>query len=143
MARSKIIKRVWRSGPHRVRRVAWGYRLIVPGKLPERQYDSAWTEEDAQKQLAARLLELPRPTSPAPGVTFGVMADKYLAEKQAEGKRSIRNDRQAIARLKVALGVETPLAEITAGRIRDYTVARLEMISRRLGRKVQPATVNK
>jgi hypothetical protein len=50
-----IIKRVWRGGPRKVKRVAYGYTLQVNGKQV-RKFDSAWTEGDAQKALAAALL---------------------------------------------------------------------------------------
>ena len=29
---AEVIKRVWKSGPRKVRRVAWGYTLQVDGK---------------------------------------------------------------------------------------------------------------
>ena len=29
---AEIIKRIWRSGPRKVRRVAWGYTLQVKGR---------------------------------------------------------------------------------------------------------------
>src|SRR5436853_58691 len=50
-----IIKRQWTSrGPtgHRVKRVAYGYSLVVGGKQ-ERRYDMAWSRQDAQEALAA------------------------------------------------------------------------------------------
>jgi hypothetical protein len=51
---AKVIKRVWKStGPsgHRVKRVAWGYRIVVNGK-PEKVTRADWTKEAARDALA-------------------------------------------------------------------------------------------
>ena len=102
-----IIKRIWRSGPRRVKRVAWGYTLQLNGKQ-ERRFNVAWSKDDARDALAARILERDKRREPPPDtITLGMMAEKYLLHKEAARKRSIRNDRMALARLKSALGAET------------------------------------
>ena len=140
---AQVVKRVWRSGPRRVKRVAYGYTLQVNGKQ-ERKYDSSWTEEDAQRELAARILnrDVPKPVA-VPGMTFAIAVEKYILEKTATRKRSIRNDRMALARLKAFLGPDMPLAEITPQRISDYRVKRLTEHSERIDRPVAPASVNR
>jgi hypothetical protein len=55
-----VTQRIWRSDPRRVRRTAWGYTLQDDGKQ-ERKFNSAWTQEDAQRELAARILERDAP----------------------------------------------------------------------------------
>jgi hypothetical protein len=47
-----VVQRIWRSGPRKVRRTAWGYTLQVDGKQ-ERKYDAAWTKDDAVAPLVA------------------------------------------------------------------------------------------
>ena len=54
-----VQKRTWLSrGPtgHKVRKVAYGYTLQVHGKQ-EWCFRAEWTREDAQAELAKRLLE--------------------------------------------------------------------------------------
>src|SRR5437660_1215293 len=106
-----VIKRTWRSGPRGVKRTSWGYTLQVPcnpcphrgrdgapahptGIRQDRIFNAAWSDEDAQKALAARILERDLPPAPAPagpGMTFGAMVEKFIAEKKSEGKRSIKD----------------------------------------------------
>lgn len=71
------------------------------------------------------------------------MTDTYLRQKAAEGKRSIRNDRMAVARFHEAFGREIPLRDLMAARIQDYAAGRLTTTSERLGRPVTPASVNR
>jgi len=138
-----IIKRIWRSGPRRVKRVAWGYTLQLNGKQ-ERRFNVAWSKDDAREALAARILERDKRREPPPDtITLGAMAEKYLLHKEAARKRSIRNDRMALARLTSALGAETALAHVTAARIAEYAAKRLTETSKRLGRPVAPASVNR
>src|SRR5262245_52939512 len=100
-----VIKRVWRSGPRKVKRVAWGYTAQIAGKRV-RVTNREWTEGDAEKALAERLLGLaPRPADPpaAPGITLGQATERYLATKEAERKRT-RDDRYHLKRLEAFLG---------------------------------------
>jgi integrase len=113
----------------------------------ERVTNVAWTEEDAEKALAARLLGFTPPIAAAPavGITLGQAKDRYLAVKAAEQKRSIRDDRQHLARLVAWFGVETPLSAITAGRVSEYKTARAADKSKRQDgvQLVSAATVNR
>jgi hypothetical protein len=49
---AKITRRVWKSGPRKVRRVAWGFQAIIDGRRV-RQSNAAWTEDDARAALVA------------------------------------------------------------------------------------------
>jgi len=63
---ASIIKRTWTSrGPtgHKVRKVAWGYTVQINGKQ-ERKFSGEWTRDDAQNELAARLLATEEPPPP-------------------------------------------------------------------------------
>lgn len=140
---AQVIKRIWRSGPQRVKKVAWGYTLQVAGKQ-ERKFDAAWSKDDAQDGLAARLLERDTPPEPEPPAvkTFAQIAEEYLAYKRGKGKRSIGQDEQILGMLKARLGAETPIAEITAQRIAQYERQRVTEKSR-LKRLVTLSTVNR
>jgi integrase len=143
---AEVIRRVWRSGPRRVRRVAYGYTLQVDGKQV-RVTNASWTEEDAQRALAARLLGLadaPKPEVIPTGLTFAAARDRYLDVKEAERKRT-RDDRFNLERLVKWFGASMPLADMTAARIAEYRTARAKDKSlRRIGAQaVSAATVNR
>lgn len=82
--------------------------------------------------------------TPAPAVpkTLGQVGQEYLDYKRGKGKRSIRQDEQILAKLKVRLGADTPIVEITAQRIAQYERDRVVEKSK-LGRLVTPSTVNR
>ena len=138
-----VVKRTWMSrGPtgHRVRRVSYGYTVVIGGKLV-RKFDASWSRDDARKALAERLLQREQPAERAPK-TFAAVADEYLEYKRGKGKRSVDGDALALKRLLAWFGADTPVAGITAHRISQYERARIADTSR-LGRPVSPATVNR
>jgi integrase len=138
---AEVVKRVWRSGPRRVKRVAWGYTLQVNGKQI-RVTNAKWTEEDAEKQLAARVLERDAPTpAAAEPLTFGQAAARYLTAKAR--KRSLGDDARYLDAFKVTFGAETPLTEITGARISAWREARLAAINPRTKRAYSAAAVNR
>jgi integrase len=139
-----ITKRTWTSrGPtgHRVKRVAYGYSLVVDGKQV-RKYDASWSRQDALEALAKRTLEREAPTPPPAPKTFAAVADEYLEYKRGKGKRSVDGDALMLKRLRAWFGADTPVADLTAHRISQYERARVAETSR-LGRPVSPATVNR
>jgi integrase len=110
----------------------------------DRVFDSAWTQELAEKELAARLLERdaePATRTPEPK-RLAQMITEYLDFKRAKGKRSIRQDEQICAKLTRGFGAETLVAEVTAQRIAQYDRDRVTQTSR-LGRLITPSTVNR
>jgi site-specific recombinase XerD len=137
---AEVIQRTWKSGPRKVRRTAWGYTLQMNGQQ-ERKYDAAWSKQDAQDALAARLLARDTPLPAAPKA-FAELAADYLTFKKAEGKRSVDDDARALTRLRAWFGDETPVGEITAQKIADYSRERAGQLSR-LKRPVSPATRNR
>src|SRR2546428_13664164 len=105
--RDGVYERTWRvTGPtgHKVKHVAYGYSIQVPcnpcphrhkatgavlhpeGVRQVREFNAAWTREDAEKARAARLLGIAPTTEPAvvAGHTFKAAADRYLATKEGE-----------------------------------------------------------
>jgi integrase len=139
---ASVIKRVWQSGSRRVKRVSWGYTLQVNGKQ-ERVTDSAWTEQDAEKALAARLLGITdAPTASASvGITFGQALERYLKAKSR--KKSINDDARHLTALRGSFGAETPLAEITAAKISAWKAERLAAVCARTKRGYAAATINR
>jgi hypothetical protein len=140
-----VIKRIWRSGPRKVKRIAWGYTMQKDGKQI-RVTRADWTEADAQKALAAALLgrDLPTPADAPPTVrTLGQLATEYLDFKRAKGKRSLADDALALTRRILPwFGAQAPVTEMTALRIAQYDRERSADRSR-LKRAVTPATVNR
>src|SRR5215510_4748329 len=111
---ASVFQRVWRSGPRRVRRVAWGYTCQVNGKQ-QRKFDGSWTKEDAENALAARLLAVEQATAPPPPMTLGEAIERY--ERVKAGKRSLAEDQRHMATAKTFFGGATPLVAIKSGRI--------------------------
>jgi integrase len=141
---AQVIQRIWRSGPRKVKRVAYGYTFQDKDGKQVRVSDASWSREDAEKALAARLLNLTAPSQPDPAiVTFKTMTDRFLLEKEAAKKKTIKSDRQIIARLLVAFGADTPLTEITSPKIAEYRLARLTTKSPKIQKLLQPGTVNR
>ncbi len=142
---AEVIERIWRSGPRKVRKVAWGYTLQVDGKQV-RRCGAAWTKEQAQQELAAHLLGLENTQEAAsapPSLTFGEAIARYLVAKAS--KRSLEDDRKHLERLRAAFGAQTPLAEITAARVATYKLERMQCTVKRAGeaRTITPATLNR
>ena len=78
-----VTQRLWRSGPRKVKRAAWGYTAPFAGKQV-RCFREEWTKDDAEKALAARLLGVgptPAATQAPAGMTFGQAVDRYLTVK--------------------------------------------------------------
>ena len=139
---AEVSQREWKLPGQRTKRLAWGFTVTVGGKRV-RQYRSEWTKDDAERELAkVKLgLETSTPKAQSPGLTFGEVVEKYLAVKSR--KRSIAEDRRQLEHLKLALGVETPLSQITASKVSEYKSARLAATSERTGRGLTAAAVNR
>jgi hypothetical protein len=83
-----------------------------------RSYRAEWTKDDAEKALAAALLQVEPEKPKAAGLTLHQASERYLAAKSR--KDSLPEDRRILGHLKEHFGKDTPLAEITAGRISEY-----------------------
>lgn len=134
--RGRIIRRTWKSrGPlgRKVRHVAWGYAVWIDGTR-EKRSDSAWTRENAERALAARVLNVEqaekRKAEPD-AVTFGALTERYLAHKAATGKRSMPNDRGYVRKHLLFFGADTPVGDVTAEAIARYQAHRAVAIEAR------------
>jgi len=140
-----ITKRIWKIGPRRIKRVAWGFTAQRNGKQVRRVREE-WTKEDAERAFSEWTIEgvtSATDTVAAPaGMTFGAMVEKFLAKKKSEGKRSIQDDEERSVPLLAFFGKATPLAAIRTRRVAEYRMARRATTSR-LGRPLAPATVNR
>ncbi len=141
---AKVSQRLWKVPGQRTKRKAWGFTNQVPcipcphrhqqtgavlhldGVRQVRSYKAEWTKEDAEKALAAQLLQIEHEKPKTPGISFGQACERYLATKSR--KRSLENDTRIVKHLKVELGVDTPLREITADRISEYRSKRLAVV---------------
>jgi integrase len=140
---ASVIKRIWTSrglNGRKVKKVAWGYTLQVKGKQ-ERKFSGEWTSEQAEQELAARILQLTAEDPRTPR-TLAQVATEYLDFKRAKGKRSLENDETFIERFKAFFGADILVADITAQQIARYDSHRLTQASR-LGRAISPASVNR
>ena len=142
---AQVIQRVWRSGPRRIKRVAYGYTFQDKDGKQIRKTDATWTREYAEKAMAAALLDLTQPaTAPAsPVVTFKAMTERYLKEKEAAKKKSIRADRAIVGKLLAFFGADTPLTDITGPRIAEYRLMRQTAISERTKRELGHGSINR
>jgi integrase len=139
---AQVITRTWRSGPRKARRIAWGYTLQVDGRQV-RKFDARWTEDDAEKALAARLLGLTPAPAEAPGLTLGAMLDTFLAARAASKRnKSAQDDRERSKPLLAFFGKDTPVSAITTARVADYRLHRAGMKSR-VGKLLSPTTINR
>jgi integrase len=146
---AKVFQRVWRVGPRKVKRAASGYTVQIDGKQ-EPRFSVERTKEDAEKELAARVLNVEQPDQrkAAPGgLTLAQAAERYLAAKAR--KRSLFRDRAFLEHFKAEFGVNTPLSEITASRISEYRDRRLGATTTRYKdaegqpRALSAATINR
>jgi integrase len=124
-----VIKRVWKSGPRKVKKVAWGYTLQVAGKQ-ERTFNGAWTEDDAQRELGERLEQVRAGVERLRECTLAELADEYLAHKTDTGKRSLREDRRILKkRLVPTFGATTKVRTLRETTIAVYAKQRLGEVS--------------
>jgi len=106
-----------------------GYR--AGGRQAMRVYKADWTREDAEKALAARLLRLEQPKPKSSGLTLAQVTERYLSAKSR--KRSLANDQRIVKHLKSEFGEDTPLDQITAGRVSEYKARGLAAV-RKIGK---------
>jgi integrase len=98
-------------------------------------------EGGSEAKLAEHLLKIESEKPKDAGLTFAQAVERYLAAKAR--KRTIAEDKRVFERLKRDLGAETPLAEITAGRISEYKGKRLGLTSIRTKRELTAASINR
>src|SRR5262245_12878555 len=146
---AQVIQRVWRSGPRKVKRTAWGFTYQDASGHQVRKFDATWSKEDAEKALAARLLkpglrtEVYSQANKVASVTFQAMTERYLKEKAVSKARTVYDLGKTLQRLLAYFGADTPLAAITAPRIAEFRITRLTTKSVRTGRALKRGSVNR
>jgi len=143
---AKVNQRPWKIPGQRTKRKAWGFTTQINGQQV-RRYNSDWNREDAEKALAALLLQVEQPKPKSSALTLAQATERYLAAKAR--KRSLGEDKRILEHLKSALGADTLLANLTASRISEYKTSRLAAI-RKIGegdnaveRRLTVAAVNR
>jgi integrase len=143
---AKVRQRMWKLPGQRTKRKAWGFTAQINGKQI-RNYKAEWTQDDAEKALAAALLDVKPAVSKAGRITVAQAVERYLASKAR--KRTIDEDRRQLDLLKTEFGGETSLSEITASRISEYKAKRLSAVrtigqgERAVERRLTAAAVNR
>jgi integrase len=143
---AKVNQRLWKIPGQRAKRKAWGFTLQFEGKRVK-HYRAEWTRDDAEAELAKKLLQVEPAKPKGAGITFNEAMDRYLAAKTR--KRSLSGDIRVLGHLKEYFGKDTVLADITASRISEYKGHRLSTV-RKIGegetaveRPLAGATVNR
>jgi hypothetical protein len=136
---AKLIRRTWTVRGlrgERVKRVAYGYSLMVNGKQ-ERKVSGDWvTETDALEALAKRQREVGAGILERPERTLGEVAKEYLRYKAESGKRTVDSDRRILnGRLLPALGSGRALRTVTAPVVAQYEKGRLGAKQRGAGER--------
>jgi hypothetical protein len=76
---AQVNQRLWKIPGQRTKRKAWGFTAQINGKQV-RRYKAEWTQDEAEKALAAALLQVPpQPATAeaASGMTLGAAVDEY------------------------------------------------------------------
>lgn len=139
---AQMNQRAWKIPGQRAKRRAWGFTAQISGRQV-RRYKAEWTQDDAERELAAALLQVKPDKPKGPSITLAVAAERYLDLKAR--KRTIAEDRRTLQHLKAEFGETTLLSHITADRISKYKARRLAT-TRRMGEKEKPlsaAAVNR
>src|SRR5712691_3133789 len=131
---AKVNQRPWKVPGQRAKRKAWGFTVQVNEngqKKQKRCYKAEWTREDAEKALAALLLQVEQqPKAKAPGFTLAQAAERYRATKAR--KRTLLDDTRILKHLTDFFGNDTRLSDITASWIAEYKGKRLSAV-RKIG----------
>lgn len=119
------------------KRRAWGFTVTINGKRARRQgYGSR-----AEAQAALDAMKRPAPASaPVSPITLAEAFERYFDAKAR--KRSLDEERRIAKHLKAEFGEQTPLVEITAGRINTYKSSLLAVEKSRRGRALSAASIN-
>lgn len=102
-------------------------------------------EQRLREVLKARTEDRFIEKDPAARLTLGELSKWYLSLPEVKAKRSYRRDKDsAVPHLLRLLKEETKINQLTPGMVESYQTQRLsESSPRRLGKNVQPATVNR
>src|SRR5215831_9856725 len=113
MSRGQIRKRAWYYGGKR--RDGWSFTVTIDGKRLRRQgFGSRAEAQEALDDLKHPSPMLPKPAS----ISLEAAFTRYFQVKAR--KRSLAEDQKTAKHLKAEFGAQTPLPEITAGRISEY-----------------------
>src|SRR5437016_9446223 len=103
---AKVRQRTWTVPGQRAKRKAWGFSLQLDSGKRVKHYRAEWTREDAEAELAKKLLQIEPEKPKGAGITFGQASERYLAAKFR--KRSLRNDTRILKHLAEIFGKDTP-----------------------------------
>lgn len=139
---AQVNQRAWKVPGQRAKRKAWGFTAQINGRQI-RRYKTEWTQDDAERELAATVLPVEPERPKDASITLAAAAERYLGLKAR--KRTITEDKRTLENLKAAFGETTLLTQITADRIIKYKARRLAT-TRMIGATEKPlsaAAVNR
>jgi len=119
---AQVNQRAWKVPGQRAKRKAWGFTAQINGRQI-RRYKTEWTQDDAERELAAAVLQMEPERPNDASITLAAAAERYLGLKAR--KRTFTEDKRKLEHLKAAFGETTLLAQITADRISKYKARRL------------------
>src|SRR5881409_1168184 len=119
---AQVNQRAWKVPGQRAKRKAWGFTAQINGRQI-RRYKTEWTQDDAERELAAAVLQMEPERPNDASITLAAAAERYLGLKAR--KRTFTEDKRTLEHLKAAFGETTLLAQITADRISKYKARRL------------------
>src|SRR5437879_12635267 len=97
---AKVNQRPWRAPGRRAKRKAWGYTVQVDG-TQKHVYKAGWTRDDAEKALAALLLQIEQRKPKPQGLMLAQAAERYLSTKAR--KRTLGADMRIRERMTTAM----------------------------------------
>jgi integrase len=144
ISRGSIRKRKWVYQGQK--RSAYEFNIVVERDgVKKRTRRVFLTRAEATEALEVFREETKNPVSPAPAsvasITLAEAFERYFQAKAR--KRSLDEDQRIAKHLKAEFSEQTPLAEITAGRISAYKAKLLAVEKSRRGRALSTASINR
>jgi hypothetical protein len=79
---AKVNQRLWKIPGQRTKRKAWGFTAQIDGKQVK-HYRADWTREEAEAELAKKLLQIEPAKPQANGITLGEAVERYIWRPRA------------------------------------------------------------
>ena len=88
---AQVNQRAWKVPGQRAKRKAWGFTAQINGRQI-RRYKTEWTQDDAERELAAALqMEPERPNDAS--ITLAAAAERYLGLKPTSARSRRTSER--------------------------------------------------
>jgi len=98
---AQVNQRAWKVPGQRAKRKAWGFTAQINGRQI-RRYKTEWTQDDAERELAAAVLQMEPERPNDASITLAAAAERYLGLKAR--KRTFTEDKRTLEHLKPRSG---------------------------------------